>query len=232
MSHHRLHLGHFTAGLCVAFVAFALALAPLPARADFSGDITVKLLAPGGTAEDTTPVSLTQTVSVADLAGGVLAGNLGGTGDISAFMLDNERVSFSGNSILLRIGAGGLADGQLTTGYLADGLDPARYEISGLAVPGHLITSYTVQAFDGFGSSGSTGLLTPAVPASLVFLFNNNTLSFNLDSIVFVERFAGQSENYAEFRIDLVTTPVPEPRPALLLLAGGALLLLLRRRAP
>ncbi|MFG6430832.1 PEP-CTERM sorting domain-containing protein [Roseateles sp. LYH14W] len=222
MNKQRCRLGHFIAGL-------GLVMASLSATADFSADITVKLLAPGGTTEDATPVSLTQTVAVADLASGVLAGNLGGTGDISGFMLDDERVSFAGNTILLRLAAGGEAGGQLTTGYLADGLDPARYEISGLAVPGHLITGYTVQAFDGFANSGSSGLLAPVVPAALVFLFNNDTISFNLDSIVFVPRFAGQTENYAEFRIDLLTTPVPEPQPAWLLLAGGALLLLRRR---
>jgi hypothetical protein len=222
MKPQRRRLSHFIAGL-------AMLMASWSASADFSADITVKLLAPGGTSEDATPISLTQTIAVADLASGVLAGNLGGTGDISGFMLDDERVSFAGNAILLRLAAGGEAGGQLTTGYLADGLDPARYEISGLAVPGHLITGYTVQAFDGFASSGSSGLLAPAVPASLVFLFNNNTISFNLDSIVFVPRFAGQTENYAEFRIDLLTTPVPEPQPAWLLLAGGALLLLRRR---
>lgn len=224
MNHLRSSLRRFTAGL-------GLALASLCANADFSGDITVKLLAPGGVVDDATPISLTQTVAVANLASGVLAGNLGGTGDISGFMLDDERVSFAGNSILLRVAAGGEAGGQLTTGYLADGVDPARYEISGLAVPGHLITGYTVQAFDGFASSGSSGLLAPAVPAALVFLSNNNTISFNLDSIVFVQRFAGQTDNYAEFRIDLLTTPVPEPATAALLLAGGALLLLRRRRA-
>ncbi|RZL28843.1 MAG: PEP-CTERM sorting domain-containing protein [Rubrivivax sp.] len=145
--------------------------------------------------------------------------------------MDDERISFSGNSILLRVASGATDNGALVTGYLPSGLDAARYEISGLAIPGQLIQSYTVTAFDGYGSSGSTGLLSPAPPASLVFLFNNNTVSFNLDSIVFQDRGTGQSGAYAEFRIDLVTTPAPEPASALLLLAGGALLRL-RRRAP
>lgn len=221
MQHHRYRLGHFMAGL-------GLALASLSASADFSGDITVKLLAPGGTVSDSTPFTLTQTVNAADLADGVRAANLGGLGDISGFMLDDERIFFSGNSILLRVAAGATVSGSLVTGYLPSGFDPARYEITGLAIPGQLITGYTVSAFDGFSTSGSTGLLAPAQASDLVFLFNGNAASVNLDSIVFVNRFAGESDNYAEFRIDLITTHVPEPAIAVLLLAGGVWLRLRR----
>lgn len=217
--------GHLIAGA-------ALALASLAARADFSGDITVKLLAPGGVASDPASLTFTQTVAAADLATGIRAVNLGGSGPISDFMLDNEQIAFSGNSILLRVAAGASVNGQLTTGYLANGLDPARYEIGGLAVPGQLITGYAVYAFDGYATSGpasASGLLAPAVAAELVFLFNGNTVSFNLDTIVLKPRFVAEGENYAEFRIDLITTPVPEPATAWLLLAGGALVLLRRR---
>ncbi|RZJ06641.1 MAG: PEP-CTERM sorting domain-containing protein [Rubrivivax sp.] len=224
MQHHRSRLAHFMAGL-------GLAIASLSASAEFSGDITVKLLTPGGTVSDATPFTLTQTVLAADLADGVRAGNLGGSGDISGFMLDDERIFFSGNSILLRVAAGATVSGALVTGYLAGGFDPARYEITGLAIPGQLITGYTVTAFDGFAAAGSTGLLAPAQASDLVFLFNGNAASFNLDSIVFVNRFAGESDNYAEFRIDLITTPVPEPATAVLLMAGG-LWLRLRLRKP
>lgn len=221
----RFGTGHFIA-------AAALALASLTASADFSGDITVKLIAPGGIASDPASLSFTQTVAVADLATGIRAVNLGGSGAISEFMLDDEQIAFSGNSILLRVAAGASVNGQLTTGYLADGLDPARYEIAGLAVPGHLITGYTVYAFDGYATSGppgASGLLTPANAGELVFLFNGDAVSFNLDTLILKSRFVAEGENFAEFRIDLITTPVPEPAAAWLLLAGGVLVLLRRR---
>ena len=61
-------------------------------------------------------------------------------------------------------------------------------------------------------------------------LTNASMLSFDLISIVFAPRQGGQSGDYAEFRIDLLTTPVPEPA-TWLLMAGGLLPLplLLRR---
>lgn len=220
MSHFRLRLGQLIGGLC-------LTLAFGSAQADFAADITVRLVAPGGLTLDTTPIDLSQTVPVADLANGVRAANLGGSGDVSDFMLDDERVFFSGNSILLRAGVGDSINGELTTGYLGAGGSPARYEISGLSITGQLITGFTVYAFDGYQTTGATGLLSPANPASLVQLVNAGTVSFDLSSIVFVDRFGGAS-NYAEFRIDLLTTPVPEPATWLLLACG--LLPLLRRR--
>ncbi|WP_457418932.1 hypothetical protein [Roseateles sp. P5_E7] len=221
MSSIRLRLGH-------QLGALFLALASLSAHADFAADVTVTLIAPGGTtAGGPSPILLTQTVTVADLAGGVLAGNLGGTGDISGFMLDNERVSFSGNSILIRAAVGDVTGDVWTTGYLGAGGSAARYEISGLAITGQAITGFAVYAFDGYATSGFSGLLSPADPASLVQLAGAQTIRFNLDSLVFVQRPGGEADSYAEFRIDLLTTPVPEPASWLLLAAG--LLPLLRR---
>jgi hypothetical protein len=222
MSSIRLRLGQLIGGL-------ALALASWSAQADFASDITVRLVAPGGLTHDTTPLDLSQTVPVADLANGVRAGNLGGSGDVSDFMLDDERVFFTGNSILIRAAAGDFTGGVSTTGYLGANGSPARYEISGLAITGQVITGFTAYAFDGFAMSGFTGLQSPGSPASLVQLTNPTTLSFDLSSIVFMPRLGGQSGDYAEFRIDLLTTPVPEPT-TWLLLAGGLLLLLRRSR--
>ena len=225
MSSIRLHLGQWVGGL-------SLALAALAAHADFAGDVTVQLIAPGGLIADPTPISLAQTVAVANLASGVVAANLDGTGDISAFMLDNERVFFSGNSILIRAGVGDVLGGALVTGFLGAGGSAARYEISGLTITGQAITGFTAYAFDGFATSGTsnaTGLLSPASAGSLVQQVNAHTISFDLSSIVFTPRFAGDTDNYAEFRIDLLTTPVPEPA-AWLLLASGLLPLLRRSR--
>ena len=221
MSHIRLRLGRLIGGLL-------LALGSLSAQADFAADVTVRLVAPGGLTFDTTPIDLSQTVAVADLASGVRAGNLGGSGDISDFMLDDERVFFSGNAIFIRAAAGDFTSGVSTTGYLGANGTPARYEISGLAITGQVITGFTAYAFDGFATSGFTGLQSPGSPASLVQLTSPGTLSFDLSSIVFVQRTGGQSGDYAEFRIDLLTTPVPEPA-TWLLMAGGLLPLLLRR---
>ena len=222
MSSIRLRLGH-------QLGALFLALASLSAHADFAADVTVTLIAPGGLVADAMPISLEQTVAVANLAGGVLAGNLGGSGDISGFMLDNERVSFSGNSILIRAAVGDVTGGVWTTGYLGAGGSAARYEISGLAITGQAITGFAVYAFDGYATSGVSGLLSPPDPASLVQLAGGGTIRFNLDSLVFVQRPGGEGDSYAEFRIDLLTTPVPEPA-TWLLLAGGLLLVLRRSR--
>ena len=186
--------------------AFSLALAALPALADFSGDVTVKLRAPGGTTQDATPVDLSQTVTVANLAAGVLAPNLGGTGAVSGFMLDNERIFFSGNAILLRVAVGDDTGGVFTTGYLGAGGQAARYEIGGLDITGQAITGFTVRAFDGFAASGFSGLLSPADPASLVQQLDAHTVSFNLDSLVFAHRpvvsvfaYEGESTGFRAF---------------------------------
>lgn len=226
MSSRRSRLVHLLGGL-------SLALAPLAALADFAGDVTVQLLAPGGTtAGGPDPIALSQTVTVANLGNGVLAPNLGGSGDVSGYMLDNERVFFAGNSILIRVAVGDASGGVYTTGYLGSGGQAARYQLDGLSIPGQAITGFTVYAFDGFATSGpasASGLLSPAIPATLVQLVDADSVAFTLDSLVFKQRFAGESNNFAEFRIDLLTSPVPEPAAALLL--AGGLLVLLRRHA-
>lgn len=222
----HLRLGHLIGGL-------SLALASMSALADFAGDITVQLLAPGGTsAGGTSPIALSQTVAFADLATGVRAPNLGGSGAVGDYMLDNERVFFSGTMILLRVGAGDATGGVLSTGYLGSGGEHARYQFDGLVFPGRAITGFLVYAYDAFATSGpasSSGLLSPADPMLLVHQVDADSVAFDLDTLQFKQRFAGESTNYAEFRIDLLTAPVPEPAAGWLMLAGG-LLVLLRRR--
>lgn len=229
MHRFRLRLGHLIGGL-------SLALAALPALADFAGDITVQLLAPGGTSGDPAPISLSQTVAFADLANGVRAANLGGSGDVSGYMLDNEQVSFSGTMILMRVAVGDATGGVLTTGYLGSGGEHARYQFDGISFPGRVITGILVYAYDGFATAGpasASGLLSPADPAVLVHQVDADSVAFDLDTLVFKQRFAGQSDNYAEFRIDLLSQPVPEPSQWLLMGAGlaGLGLLVARRRA-
>ena len=216
----------------LASVAFfsSLVLA-LPAQASLLNTVSVNLIAPAGTELDATAFTLTQ---AAPVPAGIVATNLGGAGDISNFMLDNERISFSGDSILIRVAAGS-SDG-LHSGYATG----ARYEISGISVLASMITGYNVYGFDGFLTAGpaSTGLgagLTAGnfVSSNLAF----DTFSFTLDdTLVFRDRGQGGSYNYAEFRIDLVSqlilpppppppppppSPVPEPGSlALVALAG------------
>lgn len=220
----RLCLGPLLGGLF-------LALASLTAQADFAGDITVKLLAPGGTSGDSTPIDAAQTVAFADLSAGVQAGNLGGSGAVSDLMLDNERVFFSGSMILMRVAVGDDSGGVLTTGYLGSGGAHARYQFDGIAFTGRIITGFLVYAYDGFATSGpasASGLLSPADPMVLVHQVDADSYSFDLDTLVFKQRFAGSGDNYAEFRVDFITTAVPEPSAWLLLAAG--LLPVLRRR--
>jgi hypothetical protein len=184
-----------------------------PALADLQDTIVVKLAAPAGIETDPTPFEFTQ---AAPLASGVVAANLGGSGAISDFMLDFESITFAGDAVLIRVGAG--AESGLNPGF-GDG---ARYEISGLAVPGFIITGFTVSAFDGYADSGATGLDDGLLPSSLVSINATfDTLSLTLDNnLSFRDRGLGGSNNFAEFRIELLTQPIPEPASVALMLAG------------
>lgn len=176
--------------------------------------VTVELIAPLGTQLNLAPFTLIQ---AAPLATGVLAFNLGGSGPISDFMLDNEKITFSGNSILIRVGAGS------TNGFNPGFGLGARYQLNGLAVAGEVITGFTAYAFDGYGTTGTfTGLAPGVLPSSLVQLgVNADSINFKLDNtLTFVDRGLGGSLNYAEFRIDLVSQPIPEPGSWLMMLAG------------
>lgn len=202
------------AAAAAALAALSPLLVATSAQADLLDTITVELIAPNGVESDPTAFGLSQP---APLATGVLAMNLGGSGEISGFMLDNEQIAFSGNSILIRVAAGS-GDG-LNPGY-GDG---AHYLLTGLAVAGETITGMTVYGFDGYSTLGpATGLAVGVIPGSLVQLgAGAHSISFNLDNALTLrDRGNGGSLNYAEFRIDLQTQPVPEPGSWLMMLAG------------
>jgi len=97
-----------------------------------------------------------------------------------------------------------------------------------LQVPGQVIVGLEIYAFDGYGTSGMSGVLggvsvTRAGPGTVVF---------RLDELVFADRGTGSGDAYGEFRIDLVTVPVPEPATAACMLTGLAMIgAALRRRA-
>lgn len=213
-----------TAALLVALSTLVVATS---ARADLLDTVSVALIAPNGTEIDPSAFTLSQ---AAPLATGVLAMNLGGTGDISGFMLNDEQITISGNSILIRVAAG--SENGLNPGY-GDG---AHYLLTGLAVAGETITGMAVYGFDGYSSVGPvTGLADGVIPSSLVHLgAGAHSISFDLDNaLTFRDRGIGGSLNYAEFRIDLQTQPVPEPGSWLMMLAGlgGVAGLLARRRS-
>ena len=192
--------------LAGAIVGSLLALSSMSARADFQSDITVKLIAPGGIQGDATPISVSQLVSSGSLTTGVQSGDGGAIG--SGWMLASEEVTFNGDSIHVRSYAGwddlGSGGSSIMTGYLGSGGDHARYEFDGLSIAGKTLVGLTVYAFDGYATSGFSGLASPAA-ASLVHLIDADTISIDLDSILFVNRGSGTSTAHADFRIDLIT---------------------------
>lgn len=213
------------AASCVA--AVALSVVATSASAVLLNTLSVDLIAPLGVESDPTPFTFSQ---AAPLATGVLASNLGGAGPISGYMLNNEQITFSGNSILIRVAAGSVNG--LNPGYGTG----ARYQLNGLAVLGEVITGFTAYAFDGYGTTGTfSGLNAGVLPNSLVQLGAGATsLSFKLDNtLTFVDRGLGGSNNYAEFRIDLLSQPIPEPGTWLMMFAGlgGMAGLVARRRS-
>ena len=194
------------------------------AQAALSGDVTVTLAAPGGIVGIPTPLLVTQ---VAPLATGIVAG---GGGPVASYMLDGESITFVGDSIHLQTDAGAqLGNGSYVTGYLGSGPVHASYTLDNLDISGRQITGYTVTAFDGFGASGNIGLISAANASTAVHLLTPHSLSVDLDTLIFQDRGLGGGYNYADIRIDLIST-VPEPGTALLALCGGGLLLLLRAR--
>jgi hypothetical protein len=201
-----------------------LFVAALPAQAQLLAPVSVSLVAPGGIIDDTTPISFAQ--GVADLDVGIAAGD---GGDIGEFMLPDEEIRFAGQSILLHVAAGGEDNGALVTGFLGLAGEPARYVFSGLQVPGQVIVGLDVYAFDGYGTSGTSGVLGGIG----VTRSGPGTVTFRLDELVFADRGTGSADAYGQFRIDLVTVPVPEPASALFMLAGLAMVgaVLRRRRA-
>ena len=178
--------------------------------------ISVGLISPGGytdgTSTDTTPLLLTQTVSYGAPINPVSGGAIGG------FMLGGEQISLSSDSVLISAYQG---DSQVArTGYLGLGTEHARYELSGLAIAGRTITGIAVYAFDGFGTTGFTGVLSGAGVSIIDGASPGtqlDTLIFNLDDLRFVDRPGGSSLNHADFRIDIISqdngSPPPPPPP-------------------
>lgn len=187
----------------------------LPAAATLVTPISVSLIAPGGFTNgidppDTTPLALNQTVSY-----GAPITPAGG-GAIGGFMLPDEQVALNGDSIRIRAAQGSELGG---TGYLGLGGAHARYELSGLAIAGSTITGFALYTFDGYGVSGFSGA---AGGVGVTFVDSADAdsapdlLVFNLDDLLFVNRGAGNSLNFAEFRIDILSrldNPPPPPPP-------------------
>jgi hypothetical protein len=184
--------------LLAAAAGTLLALCSMSARADFQSDITVKLIAPGGTIGDSTPINVSQLVTAANLTTGVQAGDGGAIG--SGFMLANEEVTFNGNSIHVRSYSG---TDDFKTGYLGGG-EHARYEFDGLSISGLTIVGVTISAYDNFANSGFIGLDSP-LASDLVHYIDPNTVSLDLDNILFTDRGTGSSFAHADFLINLVT---------------------------
>lgn len=209
-------------------VAILLAglLTAVAAHADLAGPITVSLIAPGGVIGNPAPISLFDPVTPGP---GVEISAGDGT-NVGSFMLAtpmglSEQIDFSGNSILVRVVAGNVdAGNNLVTGYLGLGPEHARYEFDGLNVAGSTITGLNLGSADGFTFVGFSGVASPAAPGSYIHLVSPSRIVFDLDTLVFKDRGLGQGNNYAEFRIDLVTAAVPEPGQYALML-GGLLLL-------
>jgi hypothetical protein len=206
---------------CLAGGVLALGAA-WPAHAVLTLPVAVTLSAPGGVVVDPTPIDL---ASPATGFEGISAGD---GSDIGSFMLPGETIFFSDStdSIFLRVAAGDDTGGVLTTGFLGLGGTPASYTFSGLNVAGQIITGLNVYAFDGYGTSGTTGVIS----GTSVALVNASTIRFDLDSLVFQDRGGGSSLAYGEFRIDLITTPIPEPGTWALFALGLAAVGALRAR--
>lgn len=190
--------------------------------ATLAGNVHVSLLAPGGLDGDPTPLSFANTVPIT----GTIEISPGDGSAIGAWMLPSELIDIQGNSIYVRVGQGA-SDG--TTGYRGLPGQHARYEFTGLQVPGQLIDSLSYSALDGFGVGPGTGLSNlPALQlASFIRLTSAHSLVLELDQLHFLDRGHGESNNFAEFRIDLHTmAAVPEPEAMALALSGLGLLAL------
>lgn len=211
-------------------VAAVLALATsLSQAASFAQPVTVTLSAPGGLWDGTAitePGPITESDSLAPDAS-ILPGDdtiIGGE-----FLLPSEFISLVGTEIHIRL-AQGSSDGG--TGYLGAAGVPATYTFSGLSVTGQNIVGLTLGFHDGFGASGTVGIanLSALTASNWIRLTANDTVAVDLDSLRFLDRGNGESNNFADIRIALQTTPVPEPESWALVLGGLVAAGLLRRR--
>lgn len=186
--------------------------------ASFSGPVTVSLIAPGGATSDGGvtltggPVNVTQSIGP---DGTILPGD----GAIGGYMLSPESITLSGTSLLVKV-AEGSSDG--TTGYLGASGQHARYVFDDLNVAGSTITGLTFTATDNFGAGSFVGIsnLAAFTAGNGIQLTSPHSVVLALDLIHFADRGQGESNNFANFRIDLKTAPVPEPATAALTIIG------------
>lgn len=213
-------------------VASVLALAAgLTQAATLAQPVTVTLSAPGGL-WDGTQVTEPGPITVSDVVspeGSILPNDASTIGD--EFLLPNEFISLVGTEIHLRLGQSA-TDG--STGYLGAAGVPATFTFSGLAVAGQTIVGLSLGFHDGFGASGTIGIDNlPALTASnWIRLTNASTVAVNLDTLRFLNRESSDGVNFADIRIVLQTTPVPEPETWALVLGGVLAAGLMRRRTP
>jgi MYXO-CTERM domain-containing protein len=142
-----------------------------------------------------------------------------------------EFIKLNGTSIVVRA-AEGASNG--TTGYLGAGGQHARYMFDALSITGQTITgvTYTLTDTSGAGAGSFVGVdNAPALTsANFISLKSPTSIELDLDLIHFKNRGLGESNNFADFTINLVTSPVPEPSSAALALVGVAALASLRAR--
>lgn len=192
-------------------------------QADLGSPVTVSLIAPGGIVGDSilTPIIVVDTVTT---AAGIHPKDGTGIGD--SWMLESEYIEFSviDNLILLRVAAGAEVGGSLVTGYLGFAGEHARYEFTGLD-----ILNATIVGF----AAGATGIATPADPHDFIHLLTANSISIDLDSLVF-NPVDGESNAGGDLWIRLLTSEnpptVPEPTSIAIVLVGLAGLMVTRRR--
>lgn len=143
-------------------------------------------------------------------------------------MLPAEFIKNIGTSFQIRV-AEGASNG--TTGYLGLGNQHARYQSDGLNISGFTITGLSYSLKDNFLTTGTSGASNEAalISGQVVKLLSPHSFEVNLDQIKFRDRGLGESNNFLDFRIDMVTSAVPEPSTAILALLGLTVLGLRQR---